>query len=239
MRNFCAAPIRDKLMIMIRLFLFFVLFVASVPAQAQNFTSELSERDYTNVISKALRGNEATDFSYLRSLYTQMIFYQPESDLLMKELLTHSARVQMAASKAPEKSERADYQSALDTYTGFIAMHVGHPDVMWMASILAKDDPSLGDPEIYAWIYDSLKDLVLTFGDGQTPESAYEIATWGEETLIFGALGVQRLKTEPINAGFMRYNMHSVYDREKLKNSAKKGHLDCFYHENSADRLYW
>ena len=182
--------------------------------QNQSFATAFNEKNYTKVIGKALQHDKTTDFSHLRSLYIQMIFYQPNSDSLMNELLTRSARVQAAASKIQDQDGAEDYQGKLKTYTEFVAMHVGHPDVMWMASILAKDDPALGDPAIYAWIYDRLKRLVLGSGDGKTPESAYEIATWGEENLIFGTLGVQRLKTEAISAGFVRYNMHSVYNPE-------------------------
>ena len=158
----------------------------------------LSGLHYTRLVQEALDRKPDTNFNYLRRLYPAMKFYQPETDMALRELFNH-------AKQAVKTQNTAEY---LD----FVMVHMAHPDVMWAAYILAEENKILGDPQLYLSIYRGLKQSLMISGDGKTPESAYESLTFGDENIILNALELKSYKTQQVKDGVLTHNMHTAYN---------------------------
>ena len=224
MRGFCVRRIRDKIKLMVRSFFILVISLfLTVPLtaqaqqielfQARNPVDLLSGLHYTYAVEDALRRDPHMRFDHLRALYALMDFYEPNADILLRTLFERAEAVDRFSG---DKNAQA-YQDALESYTRFVTRHIGHPDIIWTASILAEVHTVLGDSRLYRWIYKGLKDVLVTSGNGNFPESAYHIYSWGEEVMLFNHLGLQIVETETVTNGPQRFHVHSAYDPKNDK----------------------
>ena len=145
------------------------------------------------------------DFMRFRSLYSQTRQYDPIAEEALKLLndLAYTAK----NAKDPQKAELA-----LKGYQQVVATHLANLDVVVQALALAREDKRFGSVGFFEWMRDGLINSVVVSRKGRSFNDAFAIITFAEETVILYHLGLQLLKTTPVQEARIYYNMNDVRD---------------------------
>ena len=144
-------------------------------------------------------------FNKLRMLYPDTSQYDPIGDDVIDYMQKLAFTVQR--SEDPEEKEKA-----LDQYRNLIMLHMGNIRVVAQALSFAKLDSVFGSQRFFAWMRKGLVGDIMRVGDGKTIDSAYNVITLSEETVLIGQLGFRVLDTQSVDSDGLFYNMHEIED---------------------------
>lgn len=140
----------------------------------------------------------------LRSFYPSTKYYTPFSESVIK-------RMTAFAFIADTEEDLTKSNEALSSYRELLSQHLVNFDVLSFALTLARADVKYGDELKLKEIRDLIiKDLTSLYNVGKTPERAYDIATYGEETFILEQLNAKVLKSEVYQVSRVFYNVHDI-----------------------------
>lgn len=159
-----------------------------------------------NAVLKELREGmrEGGRINMLRTYYPQTKQYTPFSKNII-DLMTYQAYI------ADTSADQAEINDALAQYRVLLNDHMANLDVITFALTLARVDVRYGDEIFIKKMRDGLiKSLTDLENIGKTPERAYMISSYGEETYVLNQYGGTLQKSEIHNVGRLFYNVHDI-----------------------------
>ncbi len=144
------------------------------------------------------QGNIGFDFYRYRIKYMQSSWYDPIGEKIISELDNLSKRALNGEI------------GAFELYRELLTKHLAHIDVVLFAQEKSKEDKRFGSAKIYDRVARGIVQNVLASGNGNTPEDAFDIITFGEETMLFAQLGLRPLSTEHKVRGMREFNHYIV-----------------------------
>jgi hypothetical protein len=163
---------------------------------------------YEQRVSEVMSGRDSIDIAVLslRVLYPRMPYYDPFSKLTIQNMTA-------LAYTADVSDDQAEVNKALAAYRDLLHKHIVNFDVVEYALTLARANPIFGDKIRLKKIYDTLiKNIDGAKEKGLSPEDAYRIVTYGEETHLLGARNVTVKKSEIYKVENTFYNVHDIVD---------------------------
>ena len=156
--------------------------------------SELQSGDST--VDRAIRA--------IRIAYSLTPDYDPFSTSTIKKLTFFAYTADMS-------EDPTEVNQALEDYRELLYRHLGNLDVIDYALTLARANPIYGDALRLKEIRDALrKDILSREMSGESPEEAYRVMTYGEETFLLGERNVTVDKSEIFRVNDKFYNVHDV-----------------------------
>lgn len=166
-----------------------------------------SEKDYKGRVFNVLtEGKKLThnNIVTIRSLYPLTPYYDPFGTSVIKRM-THFAYIADTAS-APD-----EVNGALKEYRDLLCKHLANLDVVNYALTLSRANPHYGDEVILKAVRDGLlEEIKETEASGKTPDNAYAIVTYGEETFLLESLNATVEKSEIYEVNRKFYNVHDI-----------------------------
>jgi hypothetical protein len=160
---------------------------------------------YKRLTAMAMLQDPGLDFSFMRSMYTRTLAYDPFSEDVQRKILVLSETVHTS-------KDKQEIDKALKDYDALVMAHLANIDVVEMARLLSKDDKRFGDTEVYEWIHDGLLLNILNSGNGNTLSGAYDVVTFGEAEALMKALKVDVLAVKNVRESIVYYDMYDVGD---------------------------
>ena len=153
------------------------------------------------------------DFVILRSQYIKSDYYDPIGDETLD-------RLQILAILAQTSTDPQDKAQLLAAYKMLLQRHIAHLGIVAQAIVFSKQSPMFGDLQKLQKIRNGLVNSIVTTGNGQTPETAFEIITLAEETAVLRNARYKVVKTDHLEQGIMRYNVHEIITDDGIKGVA-------------------
>ena len=182
-------------------------FNADIPASETVFDrSHFANPRYEYMVRAAmLNMSDAFRFGRFRTLYTDTRQYDPLGDDTIDNMQNLAFLVQT-------ETDTAKRRKALDDYQNLVMEHMANIRVVAQALSFAKLDKTFGSQKFFSWLRKGLVNDILSIGDGKTLQTAYNVMTVTEETVLMGQLGLRIIDTQMANEGGIYYNMHEVED---------------------------
>ncbi len=140
----------------------------------------------------------------MRAYYPQTTEYTPFSESIINRM-TGFAYI------ADTSSDLGEVNDALDEYRKLLREHIVNFDILSFALTLARADVRYGDEIMLNQIRKHIiEDLTGMYNVGKTPDRAYTIATYGEETFILEQLNANVISSELFKVGRSFYNVHEI-----------------------------
>lgn len=140
----------------------------------------------------------------MRAYYSKTKEYTPFSESLINRM-TGFAYV------ADTSSDMAEVNNALAEYKKLLDNHIINFDVLNFALTMARADVRFGDELLLNKIRQYLiKDLTGLINIGKTPERAYTIVAYGEETFVLEELNANIIDSELFKIGRSFFNVYEI-----------------------------
>jgi hypothetical protein len=166
--------------------------------------------DYERTVMDLFGGryNAAAVVPSLRIHYPRTPYYDPIGKYTI-------ARMTEFAYKADMSSDQSVINEALAEYRDLLRKHIVNLDVLEYALTLARANPIYGNQirlqEIHKVL---LRDIEGKEKKGKSPDDAYRIVTYGEETYLLAKFEVTVQKSEIYKVENSFYNVHDVVDKD-------------------------
>ena len=147
------------------------------------------------------------DYGRFRLLYYQSSYYDPVGDELLEEIMELAYIIDTS-------KDEADVEKSLELYRRTVSMHLANLAVVAQAWSLSRKDQRFGRTEDLKAIRDGLLTDVIHSGTGEHLDSAYDVVTFAEETMLLHHLNIVLESTDSGHAGIVYYNLHRGTDRE-------------------------
>src|SRR5258706_14398261 len=171
--------------------------------------AETKQKEFDELIARVKKDDTSVDFSHLRSLYTELDSYGPDSP---------DTKEMVAALRA------GDYKKALKQVDVVLAEYYLDPDAHYVGMIAAD---KLGDASRSAhhrYVEKGILDSILRSGDGKTPDTAYKVIFISEEYALLRSLGLETQQQDLVN----RDDGHS-FDVLTVSNPKSKAVLKVWF----------
>lgn len=168
-----------------------------------SFTAKYEQR-----VSEAMGGREsiASSVLSLRVMYPQTPYYDPFGKATIRKMTAF-------AYTADVSDDQGEINKALAAYRDLLQKHIVNLDVVEFALTLARSNPIYGNKIRLKEIYDALvKSIDGVKEKGSSPDDAYRIVSYGEETHLLAARNATVKKSEIYKVGNSFYNVHDIVD---------------------------
>ncbi|MCK5385038.1 MAG: hypothetical protein KAJ29_05625 [Alphaproteobacteria bacterium] len=140
----------------------------------------------------------------MRSLYPRTPYYDPFGELTIEKMTVQ-------AYTADVSDDQTEINEALDAYRDLLRKHLANLSVVEYALTLSHADPIYGDSLRLKKIRDALhKNIIGVERNGESPEEAFKVVTYGEETYVLGQKNVIVKKSEIYRVRDSFFNVHDV-----------------------------
>ena len=161
---------------------------------------------YESLVDEVLTSGEI-DFAKARTLrtyYPNTRYYTPFSENLIK-------RMTAFAYIADTTANLTEVNDALAEYRTLLSQNIANFDVLTFALTLARADVRYGDEIMLNDIRrHMIQDLTNIHEVGRTPEKAYKIVTYGEETFVLEQLNAKVISSEVFQVSRSLFNVHEI-----------------------------
>lgn len=206
----------------------FVLFLGVHPAQSQSSGNQQAQTDlemkiqprevlhfkklseaytkgYRDIVDELHKGELRNGrIRTLRTFYPKTDDYTPFSKSIIN-------RMTALAYMADTSTDQTQVNDALSEYRDLLNKHIANFDVITFALTMARANVMFGDSIMLKAVRDALiDDLTSMVNVGDTPERAYIISTYGEETFILEQMGATVKKSDIFKVGRSYYHVHDV-----------------------------
>lgn len=141
------------------------------------------------------------NFGAFRRIYARTSFYDPIGEDARDLLLKHAFVVDTSENVSEVKEALSNYHDVLQT-------HLANINVVLQAIALSRTDKRLGNTEWLLKVKKGLLKNLLDTGDGKTLNTAYEVVTLAEETLLLSHLGFAIEDTAYKSQHMIKYHLH-------------------------------
>ena len=170
---------------------------------------KISTRKYDKVVQEVMARRLSAEemATTLRTLYPSSSYYDPFGSAIAKQLTAY-------AYTADVSDNPVEVNEAMDAYRALLRKHLANLEVVEHALMLARANPLFGERFLLRNIRNALrKDVRGEHLKGESPEEAYHVITYGEETYILAPHHVTVQKSEIYKVDKHFYNVHDVvYD---------------------------
>lgn len=161
---------------------------------------------YDTLVEEVMRDGNA-DFAKVRTLrtyYPNTQYYTPFSENLIKRMTAFAYIADTAANLT-------EVNDALAEYRALLTQNIANFDVLTFALTLARADVRYGDEILLNDMRKlMIQDITNIHDVGKTPEKAYKIVTYGEETFVLEQLNAKVLESEVFQVSRSLFNVHEI-----------------------------
>ncbi len=171
---------------------------------------KMTER-YELRVGEVMGGRQSIEGSIpmLRIMYPRASYYDPFSKFTTQKMTAFAYAADMS-------SDQHEVNEALVSYRDLLYKHIVNLGVVEYALTLARANPIYGDKLRLKKIYDALiKDTVGRERHGASPEDAYRVVTYAEETYLLAMHDVTVKKSEIYRVAKVFYNVHDTVDEDE------------------------
>ena len=140
-------------------------------------------------------------------MYTKTQFYAPYADEESKELRL----------KVIETFKKGNYKKTLKLSEEVFEKDYLNMNMHFMCMMSYKKLEDSEQEEYHKFVLNSLIDSIVSFGDGRSPETAYNVISTREEEFILSALGYTLIKREEIRTKKHAFDKIFAKGMEKSK----------------------
>ncbi len=163
------------------------------------------DNDYGNILKRIRKETDGFNnlVRALRSFYPGTTTYDPFSEAIIEEMTRHAYIMDTSKNRDELNKSFVRYQYLLNR-------HLGNLDVVTFALKMSHVDVRYGNTFFLERYRKALIASMLSGYDGLTPDSAYVVSSYGEETYILAQRGGTLKKSQlyPVNRKY--YNVHDV-----------------------------
>ncbi len=141
--------------------------VCAVSAQAEDFDS--IQNEYEAMVLNSYEMQSDYDFNRLRSLFKKLPTYKPYS--LMPGF--NYKKIKKASAEKPEKEN--------EYFEKFIEKHFALPEAHEKGIAFAYKHKDKEKEAYHTWMFTGLMKSLISSGDGQRPDSAFQVLSVSEE----------------------------------------------------------
>lgn len=175
-------------------------------------SSKTSTEHYNKLVTGVLAGKEdvAIKMYALRSYYPKTPHYDPFAKSLLDKMTLYAYMIDIS-------DDIIEVNEAADKYRNLVNEHMANIDVIDYALMLSRLDVRFGDAVFLEEVRDAIRntwDIDLK-KDGSSPDRAFRVVTYGEETYLLEKLGVKVESSEIYEVGRNFYNVHEVSSEEE------------------------
>lgn len=156
--------------------------------------------NYENLVQRVKSGDQTVDFRQLRLSYMDSSAYANGPDI------EPHRKAMMAALNAK------DFKSAIENADVVLASDFVDMDAHFIEYIANRELNIADKADFHKFVLDSLLKSITDFGDGKTPETAFQVIQVHEEYVLLRFMGVGL----PESQSLLKKNGHS-YDEIKFK----------------------
>jgi len=140
----------------------------------------------------------------LRGSYAQTTFYTPFSDKVIDTLTRHAYVMDTS-------DDIAEVNDATRAYKDLLGKHIVNYDVLLYALNLSRADPKYGNTMFLTRVRDAIRDqLKVSHHFGSTPDKAYRIYSYGEETYVLNQYAAVVEGSDVYKVDRRYFNVHDL-----------------------------
>ncbi len=198
---------------------FVLLFCSPILAQESKIEHDFSQREldswknqvarYTGEYDKIVK-EIYKDFSkidakvrVLRSYYPRTEQYTPFSKRILDKMTRYASAIE-------DETDREVINKNLLSYRDLVSKHLMNFEILSFALTMSRIDVRFGSDVFFEKVRQALIDSFYVEGMGKTPESAYYIVSYGEETYILEKIGGVIKNSELYKVHRKYYNVHDI-----------------------------
>tara|TARA_R110002072_G_scaffold180003_1_gene336125 strand:- start:343 stop:1098 length:756 start_codon:yes stop_codon:yes gene_type:complete len=140
----------------------------------------------------------------LRGIYPRTSRYAPFAKQVIDKLVGYAYIVDTS-------KDSLELNTALDDYRTLLDYHITNLDVLDLAITMARINIQFGDEQYFQTIKDGITAYITKRGkNGLTPDSAYKVLTYGEETYLLALTGGTIKKSLLYDVNGRYFNVHDI-----------------------------
>lgn len=140
----------------------------------------------------------------LRGIYSRTSRYAPFAKQVIDKLVGYAYIVDTSKDSLVSNTALDDYRTLLDH-------HLTNLDVLDLAITMARVNIQFGDEQYFQTIKDGIIAYITARGkDGQTPDRAYKVLTYGEETYLLALTEGTIKKSQVYDVNGRYFNVHDI-----------------------------
>ena len=141
--------------------------------------------------------------SMLRWYYSNSEQYVPFSKPVLDQLTRYAALIE-------ESEDREIIKKVLINYRTLLDKHLANIEVLDFALMMSRIDVRFGDESFFKTVRNGIITALESGRNGLSPENAYRIITYGEESYILARFGGEIKKSEIYPVHQTYYNVHDI-----------------------------
>jgi hypothetical protein len=187
---------RATFFILSLIFIFFTLILCGSQREA------VCGDDYRTLLTRVKDFDRSVDFKALRLSYTKTEDYNPyRSD-------DSSRNAMLMALKEKE------YKKVIEHAQAILQKNYVDIDAHFVSTIAYRELGDQKKQEFHDFVARGLIDSIMDSGDGQSPETAFQVIDTKEEYVILAVLGLAAKKQKLLHIGGHAYDQFEVADRK-------------------------